>query len=140
MIVKVQQEDFITQNEINNLKNKCEEIPGAITSFVGYVRDVNNNKEIKYLNLEVYEEMAFKELSKIENNANKKWSLIDTLIIHRYGKLNVNEKIVLVCCFSQHRKNSFEACEFIMDYLKKDAPFWKNEFYYKDDEWLENSS
>ncbi len=84
--------------------------------------------------------MAFKELSKIEHNATKKWSLIDTLIIHRYGKLIVNEKIVLVCCFSHHRKNSFKACEFIMDYLKKDAPFWKNEFYYKDDEWLENSS
>ena len=83
--------------------------------------------------------MAFKELSKIENNALKKWSLIDTLIVHRYGKLNVNEKIVLVCCFSEHRKDSFKACEFIMDYLKKDAPFWKNEFYYKDDEWLENS-
>ena len=84
--------------------------------------------------------MAFKELSKIENNAIKKWSLIDTLIIHRYGKLNVNEKIVLVSCFSQHRKDSFNACEFIMDYLKKDAPFWKNEFYYKDDEWLENAN
>ena len=69
----------------------------------------------------------------------KKWSWIDTLIIHRYGKLNVNEKIVLVSCFSQHRKDSFNACEFIMDYLKKDAPFWKNEFYFKDDEWLENS-
>ncbi len=104
------------------------------------MRDLNNNKDVKYLNLEVYEEMAFKELSKIENYATKKWSLIDTLIIHRYGKLIVNEKIVLVCCFSQHRKDSFAACEFIMDYLKKDAPFWKKEFYYKDEEWLENSS
>ena len=57
-----------------------------------------------------------------------------------YKELDSNEKIVLVCCFSQHRKNSFEACEFIMNYLKKDAPFWKNEFYYADDAWLENSS
>ena len=80
--------------------------------------------------------MAFKELSKIENNAIKKWGLIDTLIIHRYGKLIVNEKIVLVCCFSHHRKNSFEACEFIMDYLKKDAPFWKKEFYENGSDWL----
>ena len=75
--------------------------------------------------------MAFKELSKIENNATKKWSLIDTLIIHRYGKLNVNEKIVLVCCFSQHRKNSFEACEFIMDYLKKTLHSGKMNFIIK---------
>ena len=137
-MIKIQKKNFNLEEEIEKIKNKHSDI-GAQTSFVGYVRDLNNNKDVKYLNLEVYEEMAFKELSKIENNALKKWSLIDTLIIHRYGKLNVNEKIVLVSCFSQHRKDSFNACEFIMDYLKKDAPFWKNEFYYKDDEWLENS-
>ena len=137
-MIKIQKKNFNLEEEIEKIKNKKSGI-GALTSFVGYVRDLNNNKDVKYLNLEVYEEMAFKELSKIENNATKKWSLIDTLIIHRYGKLNVNEKIVLVSCFSQHRKDSFNACEFIMDYLKKDAPFWKNEFYYKDDEWLENS-
>ena len=138
-MIKIQKKNFNLEEEIDKIKNKHSDI-GAQTSFVGYVRDLNNNKDVKYLNLEVYEEMAFKELSKIENNALKKWSLIDTLIIHRYGKLNVNEKIVLVSCFSQHRKDSFDACEFIMDYLKKDAPFWKNEFYYKDNEWLENSS
>ena len=138
-MIKIQKKNFDLEEEIQKIKNKHSDI-GAQTSFVGYVRDLNNNKDVKYLNLEVYAEMAFKELSKIENNATKKWSLIDTLIIHRYGKLNVNEKIVLVSCFSQHRKDSFNACEFIMDYLKKDAPFWKNEFYYKDDEWLENSS
>ena len=138
-MIKIQKKNFNLEEEIDKIKNKHSDI-GAQTSFVGYVRDLNNNKDVKYLNLEVYEEMAFKELSKIEKNALKKWSLIDTLIIHRYGKLNVNEKIVLVRCFSQHRKNSFEACEFIMNYLKKDAPFWKNEFYYKDNEWLENSS
>ncbi len=137
-MIKIQKKNFNLEEEIEKIKNKHSDI-GAQTSFVGYVRDLNNNKDVKYLNLEVYEEMAFKELSKIENNALKKWSLIDTLIIHRYGKLNVNEKIVLVSCFSQHRKDSFNACEFIMDYLKKDAPFWKNEFYYKDDEWLENA-
>ena len=138
-MIKIQKKNFDLEEEIDKIKNKQSDI-GALTSFVGYVRDLNNNKDVKYLNLEVYEEMAFKELSKIENNAIKKWGLIDTLIIHRYGKLNVNEKIVLVSCFSQHRKDSFNACEFIMDYLKKDAPFWKNEFYYKDDEWLENAN
>ena len=138
-MIKIQKKNFNLEEEIEKIKNKNSGI-GALTSFVGYVRDLNNNKDVKYLNLEVYEEMAFKELSKIENNALKKWSLIDTLIVHRYGKLNVNEKIVLVSCFSQHRKDSFNACEFIMDYLKKDAPFWKNEFYYKDDEWLENAN
>ena len=138
-MIKIQKKNFNIEEEIEIIKNKHSGI-GALTSFVGYVRDLNNNKDVKYLNLEVYEEMAFKELSKISNNAFQKWSLIDTLIIHRYGKLNVNEKIVLVSCFSQHRKDSFDACEFIMNFLKKDAPFWKNEFYYKDNEWLENSS
>ncbi len=138
-MIKIQKKDFNLEEEIEKIKNNYSDI-GALTSFVGYVRDLNKKKDVKYLNLEVYKEMAFKELSKIENNAFKKWELIDTLIIHRYGKLNVNEKIVLVSCFSQHRKDSFDACEFIMDYLKRDAPFWKNEFYYKDNEWLENSS
>ena len=138
-MIKIQKKNFNLEEEIEKIKKKHSDI-GALTSFVGYVRELNNNKDVKYINLEVYEEMAFKELSKIENNALKKWGLIDTLIIHRYGKLNVNEKIVLVSSFSQHRKDSFDACEFIMDYLKRDAPFWKNEFYYKDDEWLENSS
>ena len=138
-MIKIQKKDFNIDEEIKLLKDKYSNV-GAVNIFIGYVRDYNDNKDVKYLNLEVYQEMAFKELSKIENNATKKWNLIDTLIIHRYGKLIVNEKIVLVCCFSHHRKNSFQACDFIMDYLKKDAPFWKNEFYYKDDEWLENSS
>ena len=134
-MIKIQKKNFNLEEEIEKIKKKHSDI-GALTSFVGYVRDLNNNKDVKYLNLEVYQEMAFKELSKIENNAIKKWGLIDTLIIHRYGKLIVNEKIVLVCCFSHHRKNSFEACEFIMDYLKKDAPFWKKEFYENGSDWL----
>ena len=138
-MIKIQKKNFSLEVEIEKIKNKHTNI-GALTSFVGYVRDLNDQKDVKYLNLEVYEEMAFKELLKIENKATKNWDLIDTLIIHRYGKLNINEKIVLVSCFSQHRKDSFDACEFIMDYLKKDAPFWKNEFYYKNDEWLQNSN
>ena len=136
-MIKIQKKNFNLEEEIEKIKNKYSDI-GALTSFVGYVRDLNNNKDVKYLNLEVYEEMAFKELSKIVNNATKKWSLIDTLVIHRYGKLIVNEKIVLVCCFSQHRKNSFEACKFIMDFLKKDAPFWKKEIYKSNYNWMKN--
>jgi molybdopterin synthase catalytic subunit len=90
--------------------------------------------------MEVYKEMAHRQLGEIINEAKLKWQILDCLIIHRYGKLNVNSKIVLVSCFSEHRKDSFESCSFIMDYLKKDAPFWKNEFYDKNNEWLENSN
>ena len=84
--------------------------------------------------------MAIKELAKIKNFAIEKWSLTDCLIVHRYGKLDVGEKIVLVACFSEHRKNGMEACIYIMDYLKKDAPFWKKEFYFEGSSWLKNTN
>ena len=138
-MIKVQKKDFNIDKEIQILKDKHSNV-GAVNSFIGYVRDLNNNKDVKYLDLEVYKEMAVKELSKIKDQAFKKWKLVDCLIIHRYGKLYVNEKIVLVVCFSEHRNNSFDACKFIMDYLKKDAPFWKKEFYTKGSDWLENTN
>ena len=138
-MIKIQKEDFNTDEEIHNIKKLHSKI-GAVTSFIGYVRDNNNNQNVKSINLEVYENMAYKQLKKIINEANSKWKLIDSLIIHRYGKLTVNSRIVLVSCFSEHRKDSFESCNYIMDYLKKDAPFWKNEFYRNKSEWLNNSN
>ena len=136
-MIKIQKEDFNSEDEINKIKKLHSNI-GAVTSFIGYVRNKNNNNKVQSINLEVYEDMAYKQFEKIIIEANKKWNLIDSLIIHRHGKLNVNNKIVLVASFSEHRKDSFESCNFIMDYLKKDAPFWKNEFYDKSNEWLEN--
>ena len=137
-MIKIQKENFNVEEEINSIK-KIHSNVGAVTSFVGYVRNNNNNTNVESINLEVYEKMAFKQFKKIIEEANAKWSLIDNLIIHRYGKLQVNDKIVLVVSFSSHRKDSFEACNFIMDYLKKDAPFWKNEFYNKKNKWLINT-
>ena len=137
-MIKIQKENFNVEEEISSIK-KIHSNVGAVTSFIGYVRDNNNNTNVESINLEVYEKMAYKQFNKIIAEANLKWSLIDTLIIHRYGKLQVNDKIVLVASFSSHRKDSFEACNFIMDYLKKDAPFWKNEFYSENNEWLTNS-
>ena len=138
-MIKIQKEDFKVEEAISAIK-KIHSNVGAVTSFIGYVRDNNNNSSVESINLEVYEKMAYKQFEKIIEEANVKWSLIDTLIIHRFGKLQVNDKIVLVASFSSHRNDSFEACNFIMDYLKKDAPFWKNEFYDKKNEWLTNTS
>jgi len=134
-MIKIQKKDFNVENEINTIKNKYSSI-GAVNVFIGFVRDYNDKKDVKFLELEVYEQMAIKELSKIQQRAIKKFKLIDSLIIHRYGKLNVNDKIVLVVCFSVNRKNSFEATKFIMDYLKKDAPFWKKETYDFGSNWI----
>ena len=138
-MIKIQTENFNLEDEIQNIKSLYSNV-GAVTTFIGYVRDYNNNNKVQSINLEVYKEMAKKKLNNIIDNAKSKWSLIDCLIIHRFGKLNVNEKIVLVCCLSEHRRESFESCNFIMDYLKKDAPFWKNEFYKNNNKWLINSN
>mgnify|MGYP001164006784 FL=1 len=138
-MIKIQKEDFNSDEEIHNIKKLHSNI-GAVTSFIGYVRDNNNDKNVQSINLEVYEEMAYKQLKRIINKAYSKWKLIDCLIIHRYGELTVNSKIVLVTCFSEHRKDSFDSCNYIMNYLKKDAPFWKNEFYKNQNEWLSNSN
>ena len=138
-MIKIQEEDFNFEEEIEEIKKLHSNI-GAVTSFIGYVRDYNNNNKVQSIDLEVYKNMAHKQLSKIIDESKLRWNLIDCLIIHRYGKLKVNDKIVLVCTFSAHRKDSFNSCSFIMDYLKKDAPFWKNEFYEKKNEWIMNSN
>ena len=137
-MIKIQEKDFNLDEEIENVKKKHSNV-GGVSSFIGYVRDINNNKEVTSIELEVYEKMAYKSLENISLKAQQTWNLIDFLIIHRFGKLLINEKIVLVTTFAQHRKNSSEACNFIMDYLKKDAPFWKRENYNENFSWIENT-
>ena len=134
-MIKIQKKDFNIELELEKIKKKYSNV-GAVATFVGYVRNENRGKKVKAIDLEVYKKMANKKLNQICNNAKKKWSLLDTLIIHRHGKIFVNEKIVLVATFSKHRKQSFDSCSYIMDYLKKDAPFWKKEFYNNKSEWL----
>ena len=137
-MIKIQEEDFNVENEINRIKLQHLNV-GAVSTFIGYVRSLNNQQKVTSINLEVYKDMAYKSLEDICSKAREKWDIIDVMIIHRFGKLKVKEKIVLVAIFSMHRKESFDACNFIMDYLKKDAPFWKKEFYNDNYEWLENT-
>ena len=134
-MIKIQKKKFNIETEIDLIKKKYSSI-GAISTFIGLVRNINNNEKVSSIYVEVYKDMAKKELEKICNKTKKKWNIIDTLIIHRFGKLKVNEKIVLVAVFSMHRKESYEACNYIMDYLKKDAPFWKKEFYNNNYKWI----
>ena len=137
-MIKIQKKKFNLEDEINLIKSQYSNI-GAVSTFVGYVRNSNNQQKVISIDLEVYKDMAYKSLEMICLKAQKKWNLIDTLIIHRFGKLSVNEKIVLVATFSIHRKDSLEACNYIMYYLKKDAPFWKKEFYNDNYKWLDNT-
>ena len=134
-MIKIQKKNFNLEKEINDITINHFHI-GAVSTFIGYVRNKNNKKKVTSINLEVYPEMAIQSLKKICNQAKHKWKLIDALVIHRYGKLDINEKIVLVATFAINRQDSIAACNYIMDYLKKDAPFWKKEFYEKNYSWL----
>ena len=140
MTICIQKKLFNIEEIISNLRENKPTI-GAIVSFIGYVRDFNkdtNIKKLKQMDLEYYPGMTEKALSKIELNARSRWSLEDVYIIHRVGKLLPKDPIVAVLVASQHRKNAFEACEFIIDFLKTDAPFWKKEISDQDELWVEN--
>ena len=100
---------------------------GAVVSFTGYVRDFNDGKDVAGLFLEHYPGMTEKALGSIEQQARERWPLLNVEVIHRVGDLPPGEPIVFVACASAHRQAAFQACEFIMDYLKTRAPFWKRE-------------
>ena len=125
-MVIVQQEIFDTGAEIERITRNNAQI-GGVVSFTGLVRDFNDGAAVQSLTLEHYPGMTEKELEKIEAQARQKWDLIDSLIIHRYGKMDLGEPIVLVVTAAAHRKDAFEAAAFLMDWLKTKAPFWKLE-------------
>ena len=134
-MIKIQKKNFNIENEIKYIKDKHTNV-GAVSTFIGYVRDTNKNQKVKSIKLEVYPEMAEKYLNDICNKIKKKLNIENILIIHRFGKLKINEKIVLVATFSIHRNDGIKACKLIMNYLKKDAPFWKKEEYINKTKWL----
>ena len=109
---------------------------GALVSFIGLVRDFSGDEKIESIYLEHYPGMSEKALEKIIADANLRWRLLGVHVIHRVGTLLPNEQIVLVATASEHRSDAFAACEFIMDYLKTDAPFWKREQTPQGTEWL----
>ena len=126
MPVRVQTEDFDVGAEITALRSGNPRI-GAIASFVGVVRDLNEDDQVSSMFLEHYPGMTERELEKICVEAASRWKICDSLIVHRVGVLFPADQIVLVAVTSSHRGDAFSACEFIMDYLKTRAPFWKRE-------------
>ena len=133
--IRVQQDDFDLSDEVAKVKNNNSDI-GAVVSFVGTVRDLDDSP-IEKMTLEHYPGMTEKALEEIAQQAQNRWPLGDVSIIHRVGDLAINEQIVLVVTTSKHRKAAFEACEFIMDYLKTQAPFWKKEHTTTGNHWVE---
>jgi len=134
--VSVQAQDFDIATEMATLTTGRADI-GAVVSFTGLVRDMAKGDAISDMELEHYPGMTEKALQAIEVEAHKRWELQGSRIIHRYGKLAPGAQIVLVLTASPHRHAAFEAAEFLMDYLKSRAPFWKKEGTDKGGHWVD---
>ena len=136
-MIRVQTADFDPGLELEQL---CGEHPGqagAMVSFTGLVRDLNEGDQVEQMTLEHYPGMTEKALAEIEQEAQTRWSLTGTLVIHRVGPLQPNDRIVFVAAASAHRKEAFRACEFMIDALKTRAPFWKKETTPAGERWVE---
>src|SRR5205809_3596463 len=136
MRVRVQTEDFDAAREIAARRAGDARV-GAVAAFVGLVRDINDAAAVSKLTLEHYPGMTEKALSRIVEEAKSRWNVYDALVIHRVGELKPTDQIVLVVVTGAHRGEAFAACEFIMDYLKTRAPFWKKEQTPAGERWVE---
>ncbi len=136
MSVRVQEQDFDVSAELALMRKGNPKI-GAIASFVGVVRDINEGDSVATMTLEHYPGMTEKAITEIIDQARGRWEVLDALVIHRVGTLKPTDQIVLVIVASTHRGDAFAACEFIMDYLKTQAPFWKKEITPKGARWVD---
>ena len=134
-MIRVQREDFDIGAELDSLAAGDHRI-GGIASFVGLVRDLGGAEMVKALTLEHYPGMTEKKLAEIELEAHRRWPLSASLIVHRYGRLEPGDRIVLVATASPHREAALAACHFLIDWLKTEAPFWKSEETAQGEHWV----
>lgn len=137
MTVRVQTGDFEVGAEITALRRDDARI-GAVAAFIGLVRDINDGSDVNSMTLEHYPGMTERSLERIVGDAKARFRIDHALIIHRVGKLLPTDQIVLVVTAGRHRGDAFQACEFIMDYLKTEAPFWKKEQGREGPRWVES--
>jgi len=134
-VIRVQREDFDAGAELARMTAGRTDV-GGLASFVGLVRETNEGERLVAMTLEHYPAMTEKRLAEIEAEACKRWPLQASLIIHRYGRLTPGERIVLVATASSHRQAALESCQFLIDWLKTQAPFWKLEETMAGDRWV----
>ena len=135
-MIRVQQEDFDPGLELARLSQGNASV-GGVCAFIGLVRDMAGDREVGAMTLEHYPGMTETELARVEEEAKGRWPLEETLIIHRYGRLEPGDRIVLVAASSAHRQAAFDACQFLIDWLKTRAPFWKHEEGPRGAHWVE---
>jgi molybdopterin synthase catalytic subunit len=140
-MIKIMEQPFDPWQELSNFQIAMERDGefGACVNFIGTMRDMNEGDLVSGMELEHYPGMTEKHLEKIVGDAKSKWDLLETMIIHRVGKLLPNDPIVLVAVWSAHRKDAFEASRFIMEDLKSKAPFWKKESVKSSDQQTEKN-
>ena len=136
MTVRVQTDDFDVGLEISRLRAADRGV-GAVAAFIGTVRDVNADASVSAMTLEHYPGMTETALEEIVADARRRFDVRDVLVIHRVGPLAAGDQIVLVAVTSEHRGSAFDACEFVIDYLKTRAPFWKKERTESGERWVE---
>lgn len=136
MTVRIQTADFDVGAEIAALRRGDPKV-GAVASFIGIVRDVNEGDAVREMTLEHYPGMTEKAIEEIVGQARSRWNVLNVLVVHRVGQLKPMDQIVLVIVAGEHRGDTFAACEFIMDYLKTRAPFWKKERTGGGERWVE---
>ncbi len=139
MSIRIQTGDFDLSDELNRLHNGRHDI-GSIVSFLGTVRDIHGSETILSMELEHYPGMAERTLQDIADDVCQKWDIVDLTVIHRVGKLMPSDQIVLIAVASCHREDAFRACEYIINALKMQAPFWKKEETLNGMRWVKGSS
>lgn len=136
-MIRIQEEDFDVSASYTRLRNAQPGQTGAVCLFTGLVRDFGDQSDVEAIVLEHYPGMTEKSLASIAERAQQRWNIQAYEIIHRVGALHVDDQIVLVGVSASHRADAFAACEFIMDYLKTEAPLWKKERHRDGEVWVE---
>ena len=143
MLVELREKNFDPWQEIQQYQDSHPELAekfGATSIFVGTMRDFNEGADVSAMTLEHYPAMTQKHLEDIATEATERWDILDTLIIHRYGKIQPNDAIVLLAVWSAHRADSFSACRYLIEELKTRAPFWKKESLGDGVKWVEKNT
>lgn len=135
-MIRVQAEDFDVGAEISAVSGGRTDI-GGLASFVGLVRETAGGERVRAMTLEHYPGMTERQLARVEAEARARWPLLDVLVIHRYGRLEPGDRIVLVVTASEHRSAALESCQFLIDWLKTGAPLWKLEDRESGEAWVE---
>ncbi|MDP6625785.1 MAG: molybdenum cofactor biosynthesis protein MoaE [Nitrospinota bacterium] len=136
-MIKIQEEDFLVDTEVRNLRSQYNNTGGVVT-FIGTARESSKGKEIKELFFESYKEMALKKLETLREEAIEKFDIFDLSVIHRLGQIQIADDIVLIIAIAEHRKAAFDACEWAIDELKRTVPIWKKEITTEGDVWVED--